>query len=356
MIVEPAVGVYGLRTFRITKDLRLTSLNEANTEWLAGSCLARCRSLFTVDIRQLATTPRLADVPPSHAAPDPKCTCGIYVTTDVAFLRQQYSCAGDIVAVIALQGTVVEGPYGSRAAAGAVVAVWLRPGLLTPAETDQLMTSLPGAVLFDAVDTMIGEYPGLTEDAGLALTPSATSRGCGVANRLRRRWRTPRQRSAAAVFAPFVAAGLFCITPGAVTNVLEPVADSPAGIIVSVLAALLFLAYCATLILRPALRVSLTSPWSVLAGSTVLLTAFMVNTAKSDMLNNTFTAVCTAFLFIWIGGHSLLSTYRPAPAAATAGVRPIVSTARVPTRIDWSTTDPKPVHPARRTRKRSPRG
>lgn len=104
-MLEPVIGVYGLRTFRLSADLRLVPVAWRTVDWADGCCIATCRSVYA----RVLGTRRAA-----HEAPDRACTCGIHAVRSLGFLRAQYSTARDLVAVVALEGTVVEGELGCR--------------------------------------------------------------------------------------------------------------------------------------------------------------------------------------------------------------------------------------------------
>jgi len=97
--LEPLVGVFALRTFRVSADGFLLPLSFNSDDWAKGFCIAGC-------------------VRAPHAAPDPRCTCGLYSLTDLHELRTQYHQADKLLAVVALEGISVEGAMGWRSQAG----------------------------------------------------------------------------------------------------------------------------------------------------------------------------------------------------------------------------------------------
>ena len=105
--LEPVVGVYGLRTFRVSLDGNLLPLTQLSIDWAGGRCVARCA------------------VGGDHKAPETACTCGIHSFRDRAHLAKQFAAADSLVAVVALEGATVEGDRGWRSQAAQVVAVWI---------------------------------------------------------------------------------------------------------------------------------------------------------------------------------------------------------------------------------------
>ncbi len=71
--LEPLVGVFALRTFRVSVDGFLLPVSFVGDDWAKGLCIAGCRKA-------------------PHSAPDPQCTCGLYSLTDLHELRTQYWC------------------------------------------------------------------------------------------------------------------------------------------------------------------------------------------------------------------------------------------------------------------------
>lgn len=153
----PEVARYGLRTFAIDLDAaRITPLLAPRVAtgtavgyrglavdpgaWTDGACVAVCAAGF------------------DHDVPDPDCGCGIYATTNLLGLHQQYpSYAHTLVAVIAAEDTTIIGAAGMRTEAARVVAYWLNPH--TPEEKTAVVTAaLPDARRFDDCDAMATAY------------------------------------------------------------------------------------------------------------------------------------------------------------------------------------------------------
>jgi len=103
----PAVGVYGLRTFRVSLDGQLLPVAHLTQAWKDGRCTAECSRGGT------------------HPVPDDHCTCGIYSFRDTGHLTRQYPEAHSLVAVVALEGCTIEGDRGWRSQAAQVVAIWI---------------------------------------------------------------------------------------------------------------------------------------------------------------------------------------------------------------------------------------
>lgn len=104
------LGRYALRTFRIDyrkREMRsLTQNSKGPSEWIKGTCEARCRNS-------------------SHPAPDYRCSCGIYGTNSADSLFEQFELyAKELIAVIAAEGITVVGDTGLRTQAARVVAYW----------------------------------------------------------------------------------------------------------------------------------------------------------------------------------------------------------------------------------------
>jgi hypothetical protein len=73
------------------------------------------------------------------------------------------------VAVVALEGRVIEGELGWRAQAGRVVAMWSAPGVLSPKVRKRINRQVPGLTWL-ASDGQVTDYPGL-ETQSLATAP-----------------------------------------------------------------------------------------------------------------------------------------------------------------------------------------
>ena len=140
---EPVVGVFALRTFRVSANGYLMPLSFTSADWADGTCIARCGR--------------------RHAAPADGCTCGVYSLRDLRDLRLQYWTARRLVAVVALEGQTVEGTKGWRSQAARVVDVWIgsgRRGL--PAEQNAMLKQhLPGVRFHTDICAMLVDYPEL---------------------------------------------------------------------------------------------------------------------------------------------------------------------------------------------------
>lgn len=140
---DPVVGVFGLRTFRVSTDGFLLPLSLTSADWVDGTCIARCGR--------------------GHAAPGDGCACGVYSLRDLRDLRLQYSTARRLVAVVALEGQTVEGSKGWRSQAARVVEVWTGTGRRAlPAEQAALLRqNLPAVRFHTDMDRMLAGYPDL---------------------------------------------------------------------------------------------------------------------------------------------------------------------------------------------------
>jgi hypothetical protein len=150
---EPVVGVHGLRTFRLSEDGHLIPVTTFSDDWQGGICIARCLH------------------EPAHQPPVDDCECGIYSFRDLASLHQQYDTSLDVVAVIALEGQVVEGERGWRAQAARVVALWLGPIGIPAALAEQARTNHPLVRFFDDLADMLAAYPDVAQEAAHARRP-----------------------------------------------------------------------------------------------------------------------------------------------------------------------------------------
>lgn len=142
--LEPVVGVYGLRTFRVSLDGKLLPIGHLSDDWDGGSCIARCA------------------IGSDHAAPETDCTCGIYSFRDRVHLTNQFSAARSLLAVVALEGTTVEGDRGWRSQAARVVAVWIADDALPSTLRAALLAGLPSVREYPSPTEMIANFPGLT--------------------------------------------------------------------------------------------------------------------------------------------------------------------------------------------------
>lgn len=106
--LEPVVGLFALRTFRVSTSGLLVPLSFIGSAWADGTCIARCGL--------------------GHPAPADDCPCGVYSLRDLRDLRLQYWSAGRLVAVVAPEGLTIEGSKGWRSQAARVVDVWTAPG------------------------------------------------------------------------------------------------------------------------------------------------------------------------------------------------------------------------------------
>ncbi|HZM67707.1 MAG TPA: hypothetical protein VFC16_15555 [Nakamurella sp.] len=170
--LEPVVGVYGLRTFRVSLDGNLLPLAQLSNDWVGGRCVARCA------------------VGGDHTAPETACTCGIHSFRDLAHLAKQFAAAAEsLVAVVALEGATVEGERGWRSQAAQVVAVWIADDALPSHLRTALLDRLPGVRGYSSPDEMVAAYPGLTSSGGSQPAPSLLPREAATAvTGLVRRW------------------------------------------------------------------------------------------------------------------------------------------------------------------------
>ncbi|MGS0688766.1 hypothetical protein ACVBEQ_27050, partial [Nakamurella sp. GG22] len=190
---EPVVGVFGLRTFRVSANGYLLPLSFTSADWADGTCIARCGL--------------------GHAAPADGCTCGIYSLRDLRDLRLQYWSARRLVAVVALEGQAVEGSKGWRSQAARVVDVWTgtgRRGL--PAEQMQLLRRhLPGVRFHADMGGMLAGYP--------ELVPVRRPRSALFARAARSWWssvtrpRLPARRFAVWAAAAVLLTAVLCVSP-----------------------------------------------------------------------------------------------------------------------------------------------
>jgi hypothetical protein len=140
---EPVVGMYGLRTFKIT-DGRLSSVVAGTGHWEDGVCEAVCTRN------------------PDHQEPPVDgCSCGIYCTHSLAALFAQYSAqAQRIVCVIAPEGPTLSGDTGMRTNAARIVACWCgEPNWrIVPSEREVCRKDAPGARQYYDLRLMVKLY------------------------------------------------------------------------------------------------------------------------------------------------------------------------------------------------------
>lgn len=132
------VGRYALRSFRLnTQDKHLCAiqpLNFCGDFWKGGVCEADCLASSQEKyklLRQLYLASHVP-LPPElqrdfhgHKAPKMECRCGIYGALS---MRRLYDFAtremGELVVVIAAEGSTIIGDYGLRTSAARIVAFW----------------------------------------------------------------------------------------------------------------------------------------------------------------------------------------------------------------------------------------
>ncbi len=174
------VGVVGLRTFRV--EARTGGLlpisggpHAIATVWRGGTCIATCRKRKS-----------------THTTPAPECRCGIYSFPDLETLRNQYPTAASIVAVIALEGDVIEGTHGWRAQAARIVGLWVDPDTIDRDLAARIAAANPDAALYTDVDEMVATF-GLRHTAAICtpLDPDTprVSGPCMAAATLGQWWR-----------------------------------------------------------------------------------------------------------------------------------------------------------------------
>ena len=168
--LEPVVGVYGLRTFRVSLDGNLLPLTQLSIDWAGGRCIARCA------------------VGGEHTAPETACTCGIHSFRDRAHLAKQFAAADSLVAVVALEGATVEGDRGWRSQAAQVVAVWIADDALPSHLRTAVLDRLPGVREYSSPEEMVAAYPGLTCAGGYPPAPSLSRGASTMVSDLVRRW------------------------------------------------------------------------------------------------------------------------------------------------------------------------
>ncbi len=149
---ELRVGQYGLRTFRVSEDGYLVPLNAGlSFSWRNGTCIAACSKGR------------------KHPVPDDKCSCGIYSFPSVEQVRSQYPNGYNLLAVVSLEGRVIEGERGWRAEAARVVAIWM-PNAVSRHSSDlgritkQLKQNYPDVAFHENLDAMLGGYEGVYDE------------------------------------------------------------------------------------------------------------------------------------------------------------------------------------------------
>ncbi|NKY88859.1 hypothetical protein [Nocardia veterana] len=127
-----------------------------NSAWDGGVCVAEC----------------VEPTSNPHRPPSEQCGCGIYGFGDLQTLHSEYRRqAHAIVAVIALEGTVLEGERGYRAEAARIVALWADSTILGTELVARIRGNLPDVAYFDDVEELIAAHPGLRH------TPAPRSAG-----------------------------------------------------------------------------------------------------------------------------------------------------------------------------------
>lgn len=162
---EPVVGLFALRTFRVSTSGHLVPLSFIGSAWADGTCIARCGL--------------------GHPAPADGCTCGVYSLRDLRDLRLQYWSARRLVAVVALEGLTIEGSKGWRSQAARVVDVWTAPGPrgVPDEQVGLLHRNLPGVAFHTDLHRMLARYPELVpprRPRSAAFTRAARSWWAGV--------------------------------------------------------------------------------------------------------------------------------------------------------------------------------
>lgn len=136
--------VYAVRTFHLSLDMHLLPVTDTTTDWVGGDCIAQCRM-----------GGRHGPAPADH------CECGIYAVEDIPALDQQnLPAARGLVAVLRLEGPIIESGLEYLAAAARVVALWIAPRLISDRERRQLQANLPGVLFFEGLSEMATQSPG----------------------------------------------------------------------------------------------------------------------------------------------------------------------------------------------------
>ena len=145
-LAEPAgVGhVRLVRTFRVAADGRLCAVHNP-TCWVDGWNVATCRKGR------------------GHTAPAGGCACGFYAYAHPAYTRRQPT-AGQVMAVVAAQGTMEAGTRGARVGQARVEAVWLGPRV-SERLAALVRGQYPTVLVYRDREAMFADLP-LTELAG----------------------------------------------------------------------------------------------------------------------------------------------------------------------------------------------
>ena len=145
-MAEPAgVGPVRLvRTFRVAADGGLYAVHN-RTCWVDGWNVATCRKGRP------------------HTPPAEGCSCGFYAYADPAYTRRQPT-AGQVLAVVAAQGTLEAGSRGARIAQARVEALWLGPRVGEDLAS-RVRGRYPTVVVYRDRDAMFTDLP-LTEVEG----------------------------------------------------------------------------------------------------------------------------------------------------------------------------------------------
>jgi len=152
---ELRVGQYGLRTFHVSEDGYLLPVNTGiqgsrlNASWKDGTCIAQCNAGH------------------NHPVPDDGCSCGIYSFPSVEQVRSQYPSEHNLLAVVSLEGRVIEGGRGWRSEAARIVAIWTAHGARRGPDglgriTNQLKTNYPNIAFRENLDAMLEDYEGIS--------------------------------------------------------------------------------------------------------------------------------------------------------------------------------------------------
>lgn len=147
---ELMVGVFAQRTFRVSADGFLPPVSSVGDEWVDGTCIASCGRA-------------------SNRAPADRCTYGLYSLTDLHELRTQYRQADRLLAVLALEGSCIEGAMGWRSQAARVVALWVAPtgrGRLPDRQNAALRQNYRRVAFFADRDEMLACWPMLIPQPG----------------------------------------------------------------------------------------------------------------------------------------------------------------------------------------------
>lgn len=142
-LAEPAgVGQVRLvRTFRVAADGGLYAVHN-HTRWTDGWNVATCRKGRP------------------HTPPAEGCACGFYAYADPAYTRRQPT-AGQVLAVVAAQGTMEAGTRGARIGQARIEALWL--GRRVSDElARRVRDTYPTVLVYRDRDAMFTDFP-LTE-------------------------------------------------------------------------------------------------------------------------------------------------------------------------------------------------